>query len=91
MYSARFSRWNERRPGFGAATETASNCPSSDTATSSSTSSPGRRAPGGGIIPSRNFDTTFSANAGDPAADPASNPESVMFPVRIRSLWHTMQ
>ena len=86
VYSARFSRWNERLPGFGRSTAARSNWLSSDSATSPSNSSAGRRAPGGGIIPSRSFDTIFSANSGRDAASPASKPASDMFPVRIRSL-----
>ena len=91
VYSARLSRWKERRPGFGSASALASSWVSSDPATSASTSSAGRRAPGGGIMPSRSFQTIFSARAASSGAFPASKPESVMFPVFMRSLWQTMQ
>ena len=91
VYSARFRRWKERRPGFGFAAALSSSWVSSDAATSVSVSSGGRRAPGGGIIPSRSFETIFSASTGFAGASPASKPASDMLPVFIRSLWQTMQ
>ena len=59
-YSARFSRWNERRPGFGRSSAAASSFASSDAASASSVASGGRSLPAGGIIPARSFRMIFS-------------------------------
>ena len=90
-YSARFSRWNVRRPGLGFAYATASILVSRASTSARSVSALGRRAPGGGIIAVRSFRIIFSAISPFCSGDATSNSANVKFPCCRRSPWHRVQ
>src|SRR5579862_945300 len=91
-YSARLSRWNGRRPGFGCSGARASIFVSSDvTSVVTAAASGRRRTSGGGIIPSRSLWIIFSATSGFCSGCSASKLASVSPAVFALSLWHPTQ
>ena len=90
-YSARFSRWKVRRPGFGFASQAASRRDSRTAASVRRLSGLGRRTPTGGIIPARSFRTIRSAITALSAAEAASKVSSDMPPLTRRGLWQRRQ
>ena len=90
-YSARFSRWKVRRPGFGFASHAASRRDSRTAASVCRLSGVGRRTPTGGIIPALSFRTIRSAMTGLSAAPSTSNVSSDMPPLTRRGLWQRRQ
>ena len=89
-YSARFSRWKVRRPGFGFASHAASKRDSRTAASVRRLSGVGRRTPTGGIIPARSFRTIRSATTALSEAEVTSKVSSDMPPLTRRGLWHRM-
>ena len=85
-YSARFMRWKGRRPGLGFSAATRSMRVSSASASPVSTCGSGRRAPGGGIMPSRSLRITFSPMTALSTTLAASNDASDNVPAFARSL-----
>ena len=90
-YSARFNRWNGRRPGLGWIAAAASTFASSEVANCDSTASSGRRMPGGGIMPRRSLWMIFSATSAFCSACAASKVTSDSPPALPFSLWQPMQ
>ena len=92
VYSARFSRWNDRRPGFGRASAAASIFVSSD-AGERRRASPraGARAPAGGIMPARSFRIIFSATSARCSAFAGSKPSRTRSPLALSASWHSRQ
>src|SRR4051794_25996398 len=90
-YSARFSRWNGRQPGFGFSVEAASIFASSVSTNALIVAASGRRAPGGGIMPARSLRIIFSVTSACSVTLLASNPASTRSPDFIFSLWQVPQ
>ena len=91
-YSARFMRWNDRRPGFRFTTATRSTVVSSAVASAVRVAgSSFRDAVRGGIMPVRSLRMTFSVTSACSAALPASNAASDKSPALARSLWQPTQ
>ncbi len=90
-YSARFRRWNGRHPGFGSRAAARSIVVSSAWTNASTRDASGRRAPAGGIMPSRSLRMIFSVMAGVVAAVAASKEASDRPPALPRSLWQATQ
>ena len=91
-YSARFRRWNERRPGLRLSAALRSSVVSSAVASASRAgASSFFEAPRGGIIPVRSLRTTFSATSACASAFATSKLASDRPPDFERSLWQPTQ
>jgi hypothetical protein len=90
-YSARLSRWNVRRPGFGRVTAAASIRVSSAEASAVTTAGSGRSAPAGGIMPARSLRIIFSATSAVWSARAGSNVSSTRPPFAPPLSWHSRQ
>ena len=91
-YSARFRRWNVRRPGFGRGSAAASSCASSDAASASS----GRLGRAlvrrrGGIMPARSLRIIFSATSARCSAFAGSKSSRTRSPFALSASWHSRQ
>ena len=87
-YSARFSRWNGRQPGFGLSAAAASIRVSSASTNAGCVAASGRRAPGGGIMPARSLRIIFSATSACCVDLRRVEPGERQLAAFLRSLWH---
>src|SRR5262245_12772580 len=91
LYSVRFSRWTEGRPGLGLSLAARSSAASSQLTNVATSEASGRGAPGGGIWRVRNFRNTFSHSGAFSPTLLKFKPSSDTPPVLDFWLWQALQ